>query len=205
MPPHSKTLAPEYEIAGDVYKAGDGVVIAKVDADAERSLGERFDVKGFPTLKWFPKGSTAPEEYEGGRTADTIVSWVNGKTGLSRKVKKMASAVVELTDGNFDSLAMDPTKDVLVGFTAPWCGHWCVENVGEGVVSGRIEGIERRLNCVSMVIPNSFCSHRCPCPVVTQGFDIFLLYKPPPRQAEDMYAHAYAHIATTHSQQDSGP
>lgn len=146
VPPHSKTLAPEYEIAGDVYKAGDGVVIAKVDADAERSLGERFDVKGFPTLKWFPKGSTAPEEYEGGRTADTIVSWVNGKTGLSRKVKKMASAVVELTDGNFDSLAMDPTKDVLVGFTAPWCGHWCVENVGEGVVSGRIEGVERRLN-----------------------------------------------------------
>lgn len=33
----------------------DGVVIAKVDADKERSLGERFEVKGFPTIKWFPK------------------------------------------------------------------------------------------------------------------------------------------------------
>lgn len=115
------------------------MVIAKVDADAERSLGERFDVKGFPTLKWFPKGSTTPVDYEGGRTADTIVSWVNEKTGLTRKIKKAPSAVVELTAANFDSIAMDPTKDVLVGFTAPWCGHWYVFWGGEGRKGGREE------------------------------------------------------------------
>ena len=40
----------------------DSVVIAKVDADADRTLGGRFGVKGFPTLKFFPKGSTEPEE-----------------------------------------------------------------------------------------------------------------------------------------------
>jgi protein disulfide-isomerase A6 len=57
------------------------VVIAKVDADAHRKLGERFDVKGFPTLKWFPKGSTKPEEYNGARDAEGIVAFVNGKTG----------------------------------------------------------------------------------------------------------------------------
>ena len=56
-------------------------MIAKVDADAERSLGERFGVKGFPTLKWFAKGSTEPIDYDGGRTADGIIKYVNGKTG----------------------------------------------------------------------------------------------------------------------------
>lgn len=59
----------------------DGVVIAKVDADAERSLGERFGIQGFPTLKWFPKGSDKPEEYDGGRTADGVIKFINDKTG----------------------------------------------------------------------------------------------------------------------------
>ena len=40
----------------------DSVVIAKVDADGDRALGGRFGVRGFPTLKFFPKGSTEPEE-----------------------------------------------------------------------------------------------------------------------------------------------
>jgi len=59
----------------------DNVVIAKVDADAHRSLGEKFDVKGFPTLKWFPAGSTEPQDYDGPRDAPGIVKYINGKTG----------------------------------------------------------------------------------------------------------------------------
>jgi protein disulfide-isomerase A6 len=118
------------------------VVIAKVDADAERSLGEKFDVQGFPTLKWFPKGSTKGEEFQGGRTAEAMIHFINEKagdcpapplrarspalltgliwTGLQRKLKKPVSAVVDLTSSNFDAIALDPEKDVLVEFYAPW-------------------------------------------------------------------------------------
>lgn len=56
-------------------------MIAKVDADAHRDLGSRFGVRGYPTLKWFPKGSTDPEDYSGGRSADDIISFVNQKAG----------------------------------------------------------------------------------------------------------------------------
>lgn len=66
---HCKNMAPEYEIAGETFKAGDGVVIAKVDADAERDLGERFEVKGFPTIKWFPKVS------QSGPSNQRLSSW----------------------------------------------------------------------------------------------------------------------------------
>jgi protein disulfide-isomerase A6 len=104
-------------------RCSDGVVIAKVDADAHRDLGSRFGVSGFPTLKWFPKGSSKPEDYEGGRTAADIVSFVNGKMGLNRKVKEVPTAVAVLTPDNFDAIALDPKKDVLVEFYAPWCGH----------------------------------------------------------------------------------
>jgi protein disulfide-isomerase-like protein len=120
---HCKTLAPEYEIVGEAFAKESSVVVAKVDADAHKDLGSRFDVHGFPTLKWFPKGSKTPEAYEGGRTADDIIKFINGKAGTNGRIKKAPSAVVDLTDASFDSIVLDGTKDVLVEFYAPWCGH----------------------------------------------------------------------------------
>jgi protein disulfide-isomerase-like protein len=121
---HCKNLAPEYEIVGEAFNKVDDVVIAKVDADAHKELGSRFDVHGFPTLKWFPKGAKdAPEAYEGGRSADDIVKFVNDKAGTRARVVKPKSHVTVLTDATFDSVVLDNTKDVLVEFYAPWCGH----------------------------------------------------------------------------------
>ena len=116
---HCKQLAPEYDVVGSTFQANDGVVVAKVDADAHRDLGSRFGVSGFPTIKWFPASSESPEDYSGGRTASDIVNFINGKTGLSRRVKKEPTAVVELTDSTFDAVVMDPEADVLVEFFAP--------------------------------------------------------------------------------------
>ena len=59
---HCKRLAPAYEEVGAAFAKADDVVIAKVDADADKDLGSRFGVQGFPTLKYFPKGSTKAEE-----------------------------------------------------------------------------------------------------------------------------------------------
>jgi protein disulfide-isomerase A6 len=39
-----------------------------VDATASPDLGSRFEVKGYPTIKYFAKGAAdTPEEYTGGR------------------------------------------------------------------------------------------------------------------------------------------
>jgi thiol-disulfide isomerase/thioredoxin len=97
----------------------DGVVIAKVDADAHSALGSRFGVSGFPTIKWFPKGSSKPEDFDGDRSASGIVKYVNGKLGLNRKLKEVPTAVTVLDEDTFDAVALDPSKDVLVEFYAP--------------------------------------------------------------------------------------
>lgn len=121
---HCKSLAPEWQIAGELFtKEADDVVIGALDATESKDSATKYGIQGFPTIKWFPKGSTVAEEYDGGRTADSIVSWVNKKVGTSKKVKKAPTAVKELTNDNFDSIAMDATKHVLVEFFAPWCGH----------------------------------------------------------------------------------
>lgn len=37
--------------------------------------------------------------------------------------RQTPSDVLDLTEDDFDSIALDPSKDVLVEFFAPWCGH----------------------------------------------------------------------------------
>jgi protein disulfide-isomerase A6 len=118
---HCKTLAPEYEILATSLK-GQPVKIASVDADKHRDLGGRFDVKGFPTIKFFPAGATKPEDYSGGRTAPDMIDFINGKAGTNARLKSAPSAVVTLGAQSFDNV-VNGKKDVLVEFYAPWCGH----------------------------------------------------------------------------------
>jgi len=121
---HCKKLAPEYEVVGDAFAKIPDVVIAKVDCDKHKALKDRFGIKGYPSLRFFPKGSTTPQEYSGGREAGDIIDYVNNKAGTRAKVPgKTPSEVVVLNPDNFNSVVLDPTKNVLVEFYAPWCGH----------------------------------------------------------------------------------
>ena len=114
-----------YEELGEAYAfAKDEVIIAKVDADAHKELGTRFGIQGFPTLKWFPKGAAdQPENYEGGRELDDLAKYIQTRTGLAAKIKKVKSDVVALDGTTFDKVALNPKANALVEFYAPWCGH----------------------------------------------------------------------------------
>ncbi|RAL68458.1 hypothetical protein DID88_007186 [Monilinia fructigena] len=117
-------LATFYEqLAQDFAFAKDKVTIAKVDADAEKSLGKKFGVQGFPTIKYFDGKSKTPEDYSGGRDIDSLTEFITKKTGIKPKKAKAAPSAVEmLTDKSFkEQIGSD--KDVIVAFTAPWCGH----------------------------------------------------------------------------------
>jgi len=97
---HCKTLAPEYAKAASILANNESPVkLAKVDATVEKTLGEKFEVRGFPTLKFFKKGKAT--EYTGGRTSDTIVAWVEKKSGPPAKTLESvedAKAFIESND-----------------------------------------------------------------------------------------------------------
>ena len=73
---HCKNLAPEWASAS---KELDGtVVLAAIDATVHESAAGQFGIKGFPTIKVFPPGSTSPrdaQDYQGQRTSGAIVSY----------------------------------------------------------------------------------------------------------------------------------
>ncbi|CAJ2507795.1 Uu.00g089810.m01.CDS01 [Anthostomella pinea] len=120
---HCKSLAPVYEQLASGFATNKNVQIAKVDADAEKSLGKRFGVQGFPTLKWFDGKSDTPQDYQGGRDLESLTKFVTDKSGAKAKRKlEMPSQVEMLTDKTFKE-TVGGDKDVLVAFTAPWCGH----------------------------------------------------------------------------------
>lgn len=122
---HCKNLAPIYdELAASFGSQSSKVSIANVDADAHKDLGKRFGVQGFPTLKWFDgKPGSEPVDYNGGRDLESLQKFITEKSGVKPKgAKKTASHVNILTESNWKS-TIGQDKDVLVAFTAPWCGR----------------------------------------------------------------------------------
>ena len=68
------------------FAAEEGVLIAKMDAEADnaKATAQSLGVSGYPTIKFFPKGSKEAEDYSGARTEDVLVDYVNEKAGTYR-------------------------------------------------------------------------------------------------------------------------
>ncbi|KAF8249561.1 disulfide isomerase [Wilcoxina mikolae CBS 423.85] len=121
---HCKKLAPIWEQLADSYASQKNkITIAAVNADDHKSLGTRFGVQGFPTLKYFDGKSATPIDYDSKRDLDSLQAFIAKQANVRAKVQKdPPSNVVVLTDSNFDAV-VNGEKNVLVEFYAPWCGH----------------------------------------------------------------------------------
>ncbi|XP_055627147.1 protein disulfide-isomerase isoform X2 [Toxorhynchites rutilus septentrionalis] len=97
---HCKALAPEYaKAAKALADKNSNIKLGKVDATEEQELAEKHGIRGYPTLKFFRSGT--PIEYSGGREKDTIISWLEKKTGpAAKELEDVASAEEFLKENN---------------------------------------------------------------------------------------------------------
>ena len=88
-------------VAND-FERDANVLIAKVDAEAANAKATANDqgVSSYPTIKYFPAGSTVGQLYEGGRNEWDLVTWMNEKAGTYR----MAGGELNVTAGTVEVL-----------------------------------------------------------------------------------------------------
>jgi len=80
---HCKKLAPIWDELGTKFQKVDSVVIAKIDATAN-SFPDHLEVRGFPTIIFFPAGENAqPITYEGDRELNDFVKFIVANAGTN--------------------------------------------------------------------------------------------------------------------------
>ena len=101
-----KNLAPTWEQVANDFARDSNVVIAKVDCEAAnaKALAKEQGITGYPTIKFFPAGSTEPVLYEGARSEAAFVEFVNERAGTHRTVG----------GGLDDKAGTDPALDEIV-------------------------------------------------------------------------------------------
>ena len=82
---HCKKLAPEYEKLGGMVKDIDSVIVAKIDSTANEVEG--INIRGFPTIKFFPAKDKTPKEYEGERTAEALFDFIKTNANMPIEVR----------------------------------------------------------------------------------------------------------------------
>jgi len=129
---HCKALTPEYaKAAGALAEKDSPIKLAKVDATEESSLAEKFEVRGYPTLKFFKNGK--PMDYGGGRTADTIVSWVEKKTGPAAKALAGAEDAKAFVEGKDVAVIGCFKEETTVGAKAFLAAASSMDDVSFGI------------------------------------------------------------------------
>ncbi len=106
---HCKALTPAYAAAAkQLLESGSDIKLASVDATVEPDLAQKYDVKGYPTIKFFSDGTTF--EYTGGRAQDDIVNWLKKKTGPAADELNTVDDLNKLKEAN-DVVVIGVFKD----------------------------------------------------------------------------------------------
>mgnify|MGYP003574018580 CR=1 FL=1 len=66
-------------------------MLAHVDCTVEKEVCKKFEVRGYPSVKFFSSGT--PMEYGGPRTEEGIIGWCIKKTGPSTVDLKTKDAI----------------------------------------------------------------------------------------------------------------
>lgn len=93
---HCKNLEPHWKAAASELKGK--VKLGAVDATVHTNLAGRFNIRGFPTIKFFgagEKGDSDAVDYDGGRTTSDIVQWATNKVSENLPPPELKQAISE--------------------------------------------------------------------------------------------------------------
>uniref|UniRef100_A0A671XFB3 Protein disulfide isomerase family A, member 5 n=1 Tax=Sparus aurata TaxID=8175 RepID=A0A671XFB3_SPAAU len=144
---HCKKMKPEYDEAAEILNKGADSpgVLAAVDSTVHKSVGDRFKISGFPTLKYFEKGEdkfTLPQL----RSKEKIIEFMHNPQAPpppEQSWEDKPSSVSHLGSEDFRE-ALKKKKHALVMFYAPWCPH-CKSSVPHFTTAAELFKEDRKI------------------------------------------------------------
>ena len=160
---HCKAMKPAYaEAATKLNELKINGALAAIDATIDASLSSRFEVKGFPTIKYFKNGKH-DFEYSGGRKTGDIVNFMkdpvkNTPPPPEPHWSDEQGNINHLDDNTYEKFIVDKPA-VLVMFYAPWCGH-CKKAKPSFIAAGNslLDSDDKFLAAVDCTISKDVCS-----------------------------------------------
>jgi protein disulfide-isomerase A6 len=81
-------MKPAWDALGDEYAASSSVVIADADCtDSASELCNKFEIKGYPTIKYFLDGDADGQDYQGGRSYEDLKEFVENELEIKCDIK----------------------------------------------------------------------------------------------------------------------
>jgi len=103
---HCKNLEPHFAAAASALK---GVVkLVAVDATQNGPLAQKYNVGGYPTLKLFGNDKKKPEDYQGGRETDPIITACMKAANQLVKDRKSGKAKASSSGGGGEAKPKKP-------------------------------------------------------------------------------------------------
>jgi len=90
---HCKKLAPIWDDLAEKTKDIEDLVIAKFDSTANEALG--VEVRGYPTLIFYPKDNKKGVNYDGDRELDDFINWLGDKSSAYKAYQSAGGAKQE--------------------------------------------------------------------------------------------------------------
>lgn len=130
---HCKSTKPEFVKAAEKFADELMVAFGAVDCTADQELCANYDVRGYPTIKYFNFYDKAVKEYTGGRKEGDFVNFIHSQADFHPTAQKELTAqqsgfglnVMMTSDVDFEQVMNSPTPSFIM-FFASWCSH-CVE------------------------------------------------------------------------------
>lgn len=130
---HCKSTKPEFVKAAEQFADELMVAFGAVDCTLHQDLCANYNVKGYPTIKYFSYFDKAVKDYTGGQKEGDFVSFIHNQMGTKQTSQKapkttqdagFGANVLLAFDDDFEKIISVPTPTIVM-FYATWCSH-CV-------------------------------------------------------------------------------
>jgi protein disulfide-isomerase-like protein len=123
---HCKNAKPEFIKAAETFRDDPKVEFAAVDCTKHSAICSAYEVRGYPSIKYFSYLKTQ-KDYRGERKTEDFIKFMQNPDQEIEKPKEVivpfeSEKVLLLNDKSFET-TLKKSKSALVMFFTNWCGH----------------------------------------------------------------------------------